>query len=433
MRHLLLLAGAGALLLAATANAAEFFVSPSGSDDAAGTLDKPFATLSRAQHAAAPGDTVFLRGGTYHLAEAQIAQRQGIFARVITLDKSGEKDKPITYAAYGDEKPSFDFSQVKPDGFRVYAFAISGSWLRLKGLDVTGVQVTIKTHTQSICFESNGSHNVLERLTMHDGQAIGIYHQRGSDNLFLNCDAWNNYDYTSENGKGGNVDGFGCHPTAGSTGNVLRGCRAWFNSDDGFDLINSHEPVTIENCWAISNGYSTTFQSLGDGNGFKAGGYGLHPDPAKVPNPIPRHIIRNCLAVGNKANGFYANHHPAGLDFISNTAFRNAIDFNMLGRLPDFSADIDGFGHTLRNNLGYKARSKELDHLDRTKSQSINNSFDYPTTLKDSDFLSLDESELTTPRAKDGSLPPIQFLHPAPGKANGLGAFSTPVIVAPSH
>jgi len=406
-------------LLAAgvSAHAAEFFVAPDGRDDAPGTIEKPFATLRQAQQAAAPGDTVFLRGGVYRVQEPQIAQRRAIFAYVIVLDKSGERDKRITYCAYQEEKPVFDFSAVKPQGLRVYAFSVTGSWLHLRGIEVTGVQVTIKGHTQSICFENNGSNNLFERLSMHDNQAIGIYHVRGSDNLFLNCDAWNNWDYTSEDGRGGNVDGFGCHSTKGSTGNVFRGCRAWFNSDDGFDLINAQEAVTIENCWAFHNGYSPKFERLADGNGFKAGGYGLRPDPARLPNPIPRHTIRFCVAVGNKANGFYANHHLGGNDWFNNTAYHNGTDFNMLGRVVNPPGDVGGYGHKLRNNLGYKARGKEIDRLDRTKSDAANNSFDLDLRLGEKDFVSLDESELQRPRQANGGLPATGFLHPAAGSA----------------
>ena len=211
---------------------------------------------------------------------------------------------------------------MKPKDQRVTAFLVSGSWLQLQGIAVTGVQVTIKTHTQSICFESQGSHNVFERLAMHDGQAIGVYHVRGADNLFLNCDAWNNWDYISEDGKGGNVDGFGCHPTKGSTGNVFRGCRAWFNSDDGYDCIGAQESVTFEHCWAAYNGLSAEGKKLGDGNGFKAGGYGSAA-ASRLPNLIPRHTVRFCVAVRNKNSGFYANHHPGGSDWINNTAYRN--------------------------------------------------------------------------------------------------------------
>ena len=48
---------------------------------------------------------------------------------------------------------------------------------------------------------------------------------------------------------------------------VFRSCRAWFNSDDGFDCINSAEVLTIENCWAFYNGYTPDFTPLADGNG----------------------------------------------------------------------------------------------------------------------------------------------------------------------
>lgn len=355
-----------------------------------------------------PGDTVFLRGGIYRMTEARIGRRRGIFARIVVLDKSGVEGRPITYRAYADEKPVFDCSAVKPLNQRVSAFYISGSWLHLIGLDVTGVQVTMKTHTQSICFESQGSHNIFERLTMHDGQAIGVYHVRGSDNLFLNCDAWNNRDFTSEDGKGGNVDGFGCHPTKGSTGNIFRGCRAWHNSDDGYDCITASEAVTFENCWAMSNGLSADGKKLADGNGFKAGGYGSAP-ASNVPRPVPRHVVRGCLAVGNKNSGFYANHHPGGGDWIDNRAFRNGANYNMLGRLADNRTDVDGAGHTLMNNLSHGAR-RDVVSINRAECKLSGNSFDQAAKLTDDDFISLDEMELLKPRQANGDLPAIKFL-----------------------
>jgi pectate disaccharide-lyase len=44
---------------------ADFYVAPSGSDTFAGTLAKPFATLSKAVSVVKPGQTIALRGGTY--------------------------------------------------------------------------------------------------------------------------------------------------------------------------------------------------------------------------------------------------------------------------------------------------------------------------------------------------------------------------------
>ncbi len=392
------------------ADGSHWYVATDGDDSAAGSLEKPFATLQRAQRAAAPGDTVHIRGGFYKLTDDQIARRRGIFARVIVLDKSGEPERPITYRNYENEQPVFDCSAVKPAGQRVSVFYVSGSWIRLIGIDVTGVQVTIKEHTQSICIESQGSHNVFERLTLHDGQAIGIYHVRGSDNLFVNCDAWNNWDHTSEDGKGGNVDGFGCHPTKGSTGNVFRGCRAWFNSDDGYDCINAQESVTFDGCWAMHNGFSKDHERLADGNGFKAGGYGSTP-ANQLPNPIPRHVVRFCLAVGNKNSGFYANHHPGGCDWIHNSASRNGANFNLLGRLADNRTDIDGIGHKLLNNLSYGSR-RDIARIDAAKCEQAGNSFTLGLQLTEKDFVSIDEKELLKTRQADGSLPVVDFLRP---------------------
>lgn len=395
--------------------AAEVFVAPDGRDDSPGTLERPFATVQRAQAAVGPGDTVFVRGGTYRMAEADIARTYRVWAYVTHLNKSGERGKPIRYFAYKGERPVFDYSTVKPAGRRVDAFFVSASWVHLRGLEVVGVQVTIKRHTQSIGFENAGSHNVYERLTVRDGQAIGFYLSRGSDNLFLNCDAYRNRDTTSEDGKGGNVDGFGGHPPRGGTGNVFRGCRAWLNSDDGFDCISAREPVTFEHCWAFRNGYSAAGERLADGNGFKAGGYAALP-AARLPDPVPRHVVRFCLAVGNKSSGFYANHHPGGCDWANNTASRNGTDFNLLGRKADNRTDVDGYGHRLMNNLIYPPR-RGVARVDAAKCELAGNSFAPGVKLADADFVSLDAGKLLRPRRADGGLPDIDFLRPAAGSA----------------
>jgi len=281
----------------------------------------------------------------------------------------------------------------------VAAFYVTGSYIHLKGFEVVGVQVTIKTHTQSECFENHGSHNIYEQLSMHDGMAIGFYLLEGSDNLILNCDAYNNWDYFSENGRGGNTDGFGCHPREGSKNNIFRGCRAWFNSDDGFDLINAFEATTFDHCWAFYNGFNKDFVSEGDGNGFKSGGYGLQKLGNQIPNPTPRNTIQFCLAVRNKANGFYANHHTGGNNWYNNSAYKNSTNYNMLNRLRDTIQDVPGFNHVMYNNLGYKG-GRETQNIDATKNTVTNNYFDLNLQATDADFVSLDEKQLTAPRKK---------------------------------
>src|SRR6185295_4997215 len=42
-----------------------YYLAPTGSDSAAGSLAQPFATLSKALNVVKAGDTIILRGGTY--------------------------------------------------------------------------------------------------------------------------------------------------------------------------------------------------------------------------------------------------------------------------------------------------------------------------------------------------------------------------------
>ena len=415
-----------------------YYVAVNGSDDNTGTKEQPLATIQKAQSLVQPGDTVYLRGGTYHLTEAQIARNERVYACVTFLDKSGTVGKYIHYINYPGEIPVFDYSDVKPAGMRVAAFYVTGSFIHLKGFEVTGVQVTIKTHTQSECFENHGSNNIYEQLSMHDGMAIGFYLLEGSNNLILNCDAYRNWDYFSENGRGGNTDGFGCHPRAGSKNNIFRGCRAWFNSDDGYDLINSAEATTFDHCWAFYNGFSKDFVSEGDGNGFKSGGYGLQKLGNEIPNPVPRMTIQFCLAVRNKANGFYSNHHTGGSNWYNNSAYRNSTNYNMLNRLRDTIQDVPGFDHVMYNNLGYKG-GRETQNINTGSCTLSNNYFDLNLNATDGDFINLDETLLTAPRKADGILPDIHFMQlksgsqfidkgknigfPFKGKLPDLGAF----------
>ena len=408
LRTAAILPTVGFAITVSVAPAAEYFVAPGGSDYDAGTLEAPFGSLARAQNAVAPGDTVWIRGGIYRFTDRSIAGNGRLYAEVIHLSRSGLRGAPIRYWAYGEERPVFDFSAVRPPNRRIQALHVTGSWLHLRGFELVGVQVTLEGHTQSISVASDGSHNVFERLAMHDSQAIGVYCLNGSDNLFLNCDAYRNHDYTSEGGRGGNVDGFGCHPVDGGSMHIFRGCRAWHNSDDGFDLIMARESVILENCWAFYNGYDASGQRLADGNGFKAGGYAATP-AKELPRRIPRHVIRNCLAVGNKANGFYANHHPGGIDWINNSAFRNPTNFNFLGRTPDNRTDVPGVEHVVKNNLAF--RGTPFGQLDLNRCTRAANTFDVGFSVTEADFRSLDESPLSGPRRKDGALPDTRFLH----------------------
>lgn len=406
------------LLLPTMLSAKVYYVATDGSDDNEGSKSKPFASIAMAQSLVEAGDTIYIRGGEYKMTTSDVmGKTMNLYHSVFILDKSGESDtKRICYFGYPGERPVFDISGVNPEDGRISVFYVTGSYLHLRNFEIVGTpMVYVSGNSQSECISNRGgSNNVYENLAMHDGMAIGFYLVSGANNLVLNCDAYNNFDSVSDGGTGGNTDGFGGHPSVGGTGNVFRGCRAWWNSDDGFDLIHSGEGVTIENCWAFYNGYKPgTFKSAADGNGIKAGGYGMNEN-SKIPDSIPTHIVKNCIAYRNKAGGFYANHHLGGLEFYNNTSYYNRNNYNMVCRKSkEEPVDVDGYGHTLENNVSFEPREAHLANIDQSACTLSNNSF-APTeiTLTESDFESIDPEELMAARQSDGSLPEIGFLVP---------------------
>ena len=419
-----------ALGASARLQAKELFVATDGVDTQAGTLAKPLASLMKAQELAAPGDTVWIRGGTYKAKADKVAKEQRIWTYIHYFVRSGRPDQPIRYWAYKDEKPIFDCTDVAPANRRINAFQVMGSWLHFRGFEVVGTQVNFQGHGQSCNVENHGSHNIFERLSLHDSQAIGIYALSGSHNLFLNCDAYQNYDYTSEDKRGGNVDGFGGHPSQGSVNNVFRGCRAWFNSDDGYDCISAWESVRFENCWALYNGYGPNFEKHGDGNGFKVGGYGNMPSNG-IPTPAPRHVTVGCLAVRNKASGFYANHHLTGGDWSYNSAYRNSHDFNFLMRTPDNAEDIDGCEHRILANLSFRG-IRDVTKLNVAKCDLKDNAFNTEKKFTEASFESLEEAALLGPREADGSLPRVIFLNPTDRKLAAQAGYTAWPLIKPA-
>ena len=111
---------------AATAFSSTWFVATNGADTVnTGASNSPFATIMRAQTAASSGDTVWLRGGTYFLNNSNLTTTNNPWAIVNNITKSG-----ISYLAYSNELPVFDFSNVKPDVLasnRVTAFLVNNS------------------------------------------------------------------------------------------------------------------------------------------------------------------------------------------------------------------------------------------------------------------------------------------------------------------
>ena len=143
------------------------------------------------------------------------------------------------------------------------AVTLSGSYWHIKGIDIKGAG----DNGMNI----SGSNNIIEFCAFYENHYTGLQLSGGaSNNQIINCDSYFNSDPAQ-----GNADGFAPKLNVG-TNNYFYGCRAWQNSDDGWDgyLRPSNDvSTTLENCWCFSNGYlSDGSPSSGNGNGFKMGG-----------------------------------------------------------------------------------------------------------------------------------------------------------------
>jgi Pel9A-like, right handed beta helix region len=381
-----------------------YYVSPTGSDSAAGTQAAPWASIAHAQSVAAAGDTVYFRGGTYSYTTATTScTSQTATVNAIVLSKSGSSGSLMNYLNYPGEKPVFNFSGMTND-CRIKGFDVTGSYIYLRGLEVTGVRQNNNLNHESWGIWISGSHNTFEKIDAHNNMGPGLFIQNGGYNLVLNSDSHDNYDPLTSNGAGESADGFGAHVSAGMPGNVFRGCRAWWNSDDGFDLINAYSSVTIENSWSWRNGYlPETTTASGNGNGFKVGGYG----GVYVSNGV-KHTLRTSVAFLNRSAGVYANHHTLANDYFNNTSYSNGVDYNMLG--INSSGAAVGLGN-LRNNIAYVGTLTS----NMTGTSASYNPWNLGVTMANSQFQSVATTGWNVSRQSDGSLPALSYLHLASG------------------
>jgi hypothetical protein len=350
------------------------FVSTTGSDTNSGTFDDPFATITKAVSVAQVGDTIFVRGGTYSLTIT------------ITLSASGTDSSNRYYLfAYGSERPVLDFSSMS-FGSSNRGIILSGSYWHIKGLDIykagdNGMNIT-------------GSNNIVEFCELYENRDTGLQLSgNASNNQIINCDSYYNYDAPN---SGGNADGFSPKQLTGIN-NYFYGCRAWQNSDDGWDCYEAVASVTIENCWTFSNGYLKDGITTNDdmnGNGFKMGGNYTENDAT----------LKNCIAFNNKSKGFDQNHNRGSMTLINCTGYGNS------GYNYSISEALDA-GKTLTftncAELGGKISIGAFAILTTNSWQSL--------SVTAADFVSVDTTGVRGPRKADGSLPDIDFMHLAQG------------------
>ena len=421
----------GLTFVVVPARSASWYMATNGLDSNPGTQAAPFVSLMKAQSVAHNGDIVLINGGTYYPTN-QFPVEDGVYVPVDLITNNG-----ITYEAIPGMRPVFNFSLVNPANLRTAAFWVIANNVTFQGFDVVDVQENITTvNNQSVGFANWGcKFCTWNQVNVHDADCVGIYFEElDASNLVYRCDCYNLAGINSF--SYGNADGFGCHVTAGGKGNIFRECRAWNDSDDGYDCINCYESVIFDHCWSYLNG-----NNGGNGNGFKVGGWASTAQN-RIADPIPNHTVVGCFAVGNNGNaGFYANHQCAGpglpTGWTNNTAYHNVVGYSMLQRTPpDYSSsvaetdtnDIAGTNELMHSNIVYGDTYLDIENFNESGSMVSSNSWTQSgLAASAADFESLTINQITNARAPDGSLPVITLMHTVPGdKLTGLGCFVVP-------
>ena len=341
------------------------YVAPGGSASNAGTISSP-TTLEKAITTIAAGGTIYMHGGTYNYSASIVIQRGN--------DGSSGSTKKIF--AYNSEVPVLNFSG-QGVGTSNRGIVLDALYWHVKGLIIekagdNGMLLSGNNNTIESCIFRGNNDSGLQ-LSRYNTSYTSIS-QWPSNNLILNCEAYDNKDPDNED-----ADGFAAKLTSG-TGNIFRNCVSHHNIDDGWDLYTKPDTgpigaILLENCIAHSNGTLTTGGTSGNGdkNGFKLGGEDISVN----------HMVRRCIAFNNGKHGFTYNRNLGTIEMTNNTGYNNA----------ERNFNFDGGTSTFKNNLSYFSSSHTNDRIVGTQSGTTNafwtNNASANFSVNSADFVSL--------------------------------------------
>ena len=355
------------------------YVTPDGTPDAKGTKNSPLDIYTACNYAKS-GQIISLSGGIYKLNKE---------LKIASGNNGTASDKKYLLADKND-RAVLDF--LGSAG----GFCLDGNYWCISNIDVCNTSDGVK----GICV--SGSYNILDRVEVYSNGDTGIQingystdesEKWPSDNLILNCTAYNNCDISHVN-----ADGFSVGAFRGEN-NIFRGCAAYSNAGDGFDLSDrtlsdSLDFVTIENCISYRNGQTVcrfcNTSVKGEGNGFKLG----------FASTRVENVLKNSIAFDNLSNGVTTNSNPGAIVENTISAFNGGSGFKLYGQITDLI--------TLKasNDISYQNMQSDVVKLDSLLNES--NFFDGKNSeneLITADmFESVDYKNYTLSRLDDGSI-----------------------------
>ena len=389
----------GSVLMANTYYVAPPTATPAGNDRNPGTINAPWATWGKAVWTAQAGDTVYFRGGVYYVTST--IRCDPLYGN----GNNGTETDPICYFNYPNEKPILDgINKTSPSSGLQFHYT---SHIHIKGLTVRNNFQITQDYLYAMNFYFFRCTNItVENCVAYNSGRRGFYVYLCDDILLLNCDSYNNYDPLVTGYPGGGGDGFlvwdnGTAEFADAT-ITLKNCRAWNNSDDGFD-VEIEGLIVMENCWSFNNGYDD-----GDGVGIKIGLTSYKTTDVK-------RKIYNCISAYNLETGLNTNDRNCvakNMEIYNNISYRNGykgVTTPVYGYYicNTSSSDEQELTRIFRNNIAFDNEGGPIGVARYALYTHDHNSWDIPITLTDNDFVSLDSTGISGPRKPDGSLPDL--------------------------
>jgi hypothetical protein len=390
-----------------------YYVSTAGSDNNSGTHGQPFRTINKGVSALKPGDTLYIRRGTYTEA----------LRNVIPSGTSWES--PVTVAAYPKEevtlRPGSGEDVIKIQDNNPAYIIVDGLILDGKGTTAAAVFITTangpltvphhirlinceikNARTQGIMVYSSpanarshqADHNEFINLKIHDIGKDKFNHGfyiNTSHNLVDHCQVWNVYGIGIQIYKTGGRNGLNCND------NTIRGCKI---HDTGLDTSDVTAGIVI----TVGNG------NLVCNNLFWNNYNGVQIDTGATNTKVYNNTIYKSFGDAGIRNGYPNPPGARSTIILNNILYQNTNGNKILDYGPHTFADYNLVGNTDPKFVNAAAHDFHL--------QADSPAIDAGTTLRE---VTTDCEGVRRPQGKAYAMGAYEYGSPAPPKARKDG------------
>ncbi len=366
-------------VLQATSHAATYFVSPTGNDSDPGTVAKPFASLYRATSKTAPGDIVYLRGGTYKFTAPQ------------TIQGTGNASAYLNVLSYPGETAVLDFLKSTPGKD---ALQVAGNYVRLSNFTIqnspkSNISVWGSSYVSIRNVRSTGANGA--GILVGSSSLVGSYGGKAStegnhDIEISGNEVWNcalaNQSLTSSNWQpaiqtfqssnvqilNNNVhqnygEGIGVCTTFNSQ---IKGNTSWDNFSVNIYLDNVDSMLVSSN-FAYTTGDKRFFRSNRAASGISLAVEGVANPIGLRNSEISNNTISNCFA------GIWYSSYGLGGGLKNFTIAKNTIYKTTGGPLLWIDSDKGHVGNNINGNIFQQSGSAAMTNIGSLTGLSMGN------------------------------------------------------------